>query len=396
MTAALYAFWRFARTTRWRDAVLLAIVTGLAFLTRFSAVQLAPMFVLLALFRMMLGRLRRPGRVWLVIALLPLTTLTLFNLGYLGQNGFVPLGKQIVFSKRFRALQHALPALPTPVPDDALHGLDYISYLSESPDLHTYLLGVERTDSPWAYFPIALAVKWPLGFIGALALMIALRARRRPGRKRVWTEATLLVAVAVVLGSSMVARLNVGIRYVFPILPLLCIWCGGLLGRDRAPAPKRAGAPARRLIPAAAIALAALQAVESVAASPWQLSFFNVFAGGPGGGYHIVNDSNVDWGQGLIALRNELERRGIGKIFLTYHGTTDPAIYGIDYIPYLGGMPGAESDWIAVSSYYFVGLGQKMMTQHGRTERAKVEFGPLWKRKPDAVVGGCMYLFRFR
>ena len=81
---------------------------------------------------------------------------------------------------------------------------------------------------------------------------------------------------------------------------------------------------------------------------------------------------------------------------LTYHGTTDPAIYGIDYLPYLGGMPGTESDWIAVSSYYFVGLGQKMMTQHGRTERARVDFGDLRRRKPDAVLGGCMYLFRFR
>jgi hypothetical protein len=136
--------------------------------------------------------------------------------------------------------------------------------------------------------------------------------------------------------------------------------------------------------------------VESVGASPWQLSFFNAFAGGPGGGYRVVNDSNVDWGQGLIALRGELRRRGIGKIHLAYHGTTDPAIYGIDYVPYLGGLPGPESDWIAVSSYYFVGLSQKMMTQRGRTERLKLDFGPLRDRKPDAVVAGSMYLFRLR
>ena len=397
MTAAVYAFWRFARTTRWRDAAFLAVVTGLAFLTRFSAIQLAPIFVLLALLGMALGRMRRPGRVWLVIALLPLTSLAIFNLGYLGQTSFTPLGKRVMFSQRFRAAQHALPALRPPVPDAALRGLDYISYLSESPDQHTYLLGVERSDSPWAYFPIALAVKWPLGFLGALLLMVVHRVRARPGRKRIWNESVLLVAVAVVLGSSMVARLNVGIRYVFPILPLLCVWCGGLLGRGGAALPRRAGGTRRfRLVPTVAIALVALQAAESVASSPWQLSFFNAFAGGPGGGYRIVNDSNVDWGQGLIALRNELKRRGITKIHLTYHGTTDPAIYGIDYLPYLGGMPGTESDWIAISSYYFVGLSQKMMTQKGRTERASVQFGPLWTRKPDAVMGGCMYLFKFR
>ncbi|HEY2954748.1 MAG TPA: glycosyltransferase family 39 protein [Candidatus Eisenbacteria bacterium] len=389
LTAAMYAFWRFTRTTRWRDGALLAVATGLAFLTRFSAIQLAPAFVLLALLGMALGRMRRRGRVWLVLALLPVTSLVIFDLGYLGRVSFAPLGERMLFSHRLRALQHAWPGLRPPVPDAALRGLDYLSYLSESPEMRTYLLGVERTDWPWTYFPIALAVKWPLGFLGVLALRAARRLRERPGRKRLWHESFLLVPAAVVLASAMAAHLNVGIRYVFPILPLLCVWCGGLL--DSRPAKPRARPGA---LAVAAVGLAALQALECVSVSPWQLSFFNRLAGGPSRGYRIVNDSNVDWGQGLIALRDELRRRGIGKIHLAYHGTTDPAIYGIDYVPYLGGMPGPESDWLAVSSYYFVGLGQRMMTQHGRTERMKLEFGPLRSRRPDAVLAGCMYLFR--
>ena len=242
ITAAVYAFWRFARTTRWRDAAVLALVTGLAFLTRFSAIQLAPTFVLLAALGMGFGRLRRPGRVWLVLALLPVTTLVIFNLGYLGQTSFAPLGRRALFSPRLRALQQAWPTFRPPVPDAALRGLDYLSYLSQTPERPTYLLGAIRTDSPWTYFPIALAVKWPLGFLGALGLYAALRLRKRPGRKRLWNECVLLVPVAVVLGSAMVAQLNVGIRYVFPILPLLCVWCGGLLGRDALPATKRAAA----------------------------------------------------------------------------------------------------------------------------------------------------------
>ena len=414
LTAAVYAFWRFARTTRWRDAIVLALVTGLASLTRFSTIQLAPIFVLLALLGMALGRVRRAGRVWLVLALLPVTTLAIFDLGYLGRVSFAPMKERTVFSKRFQAIQTGLPGLRPPVPDAALRGLDYLAYLSESPDTRTYLGGRERTDAAWEYFPIALAVKWPLGFLGVLALRAALRARERPGRKRLWHEGVLLVPVAVVLGSSMVAHLNVGIRYVFPMIPLLCVWCGGLLARA-ATAQGRAGEATARgtgaartrgaraaargrfaFVPAAAIALASLQAVESLAASPWQLSFFNLFAGGPGGGYRLVNDSNVDWGQGLIALRDELKRRGIGRIHLAYHGTTDPALYGIDYVPYLGGNPGPESDWIAVSSYYFVGLTQRMMTREGRTERLKLDFAPLWGRRPDAVAAGSIYLFRFR
>ena len=404
LTAAVYAFWRFARTTRWRDAIVLVLITGLSPLVRFSAIQLAPAFVLIALAGMALGCLRRARRLWLVLALLPVTSLAILNLGYLGHTSFARLSDRVVFSHRFRAMQQAWPSLRPPVPDAALRGLDYLAYLSESPDTPSYLLGRQHPGAAWAYFPIALAAKWPLGFIGALALRVFRRMRERPGRKRTWHESVLLIPAAVVLGSAMVAHLNVGIRYVFPILPLLCVWCGGLIegepARDArgAAGASRARAPRARfaVVPALAVALTAFQAMEAAAASPWYLSFFNAFAGGPGGGYRIVNDSNVDWGQGLIALRDEMKRRGIARVHLAYHGTTDPAIYGIDYVPYLGGMPGPESDWIAIGSYYFVGLGQRMMTQTGRTERLRLEFGPLANRKPDAVIAGCIYLFRLR
>jgi hypothetical protein len=104
----------------------------------------------------------------------------------------------------------------------------------------------------------------------------------------------------------------------------------------------------------------------------------------------------VDWGQGLIALRSEMSRLHIETIHLAYHGTTDPAIYGIRYVPYTGGEMGEESDWLAVSSYYFVGLTQRMMTTRGRTDPITLDFRSLWDRRPDATVAGCMYLYKVR
>jgi hypothetical protein len=142
------------------------------------------------------------------------------------------------------------------------------------------------------------------------------------------------------------------------------------------------------------VILVAAQAIECAAATPWQLSHFNVFAGDHGD--RIVNDSSVDWGQGLIALRDEMVKRGIRRIHLTYHGTTDPALYGIDYEPYLGGNPDSSSDWIAISSYYMVGLSQRMVTPHGDTESIRIDFRPFWSRTPDAMPAHCMYLYRLR
>lgn len=143
-----------------------------------------------------------------------------------------------------------------------------------------------------------------------------------------------------------------------------------------------------------AVALVALVGLETARTAPWYLSFFNAAVGGPGGGYRIVNDSNVDWGQGLIALREEMARRGITRIHLAYHGTVDPAIYGIDYVPYLGGQVGAETQWLAVSSYFYVGLAQRLMLHEGRTSFMSYDFSGTSSVRPVATPAHCMFLFR--
>jgi hypothetical protein len=143
-----------------------------------------------------------------------------------------------------------------------------------------------------------------------------------------------------------------------------------------------------------AVVLVALVGIETARTAPWYLSFFNAAVGGPGGGYRIVNDSNVDWGQGLIALREEMARQGITRIHLAYHGTVDPAIYGIDYVPYLDGIPGPESDWLAVSSYFYVGLAQRLMLREGRTSFKRYDFRSASSLRPVATPAHCMFLFR--
>ena len=185
-----------------------------------------------------------------------------------------------------------------------------------------------------------------------------------------------------------VGRLGIGIRYVFPIVPALAVCMGAIASARRGDA-----AWWRKV----ALAAVMVQAVETCAHAPWHLSFYNALAGGPARGQWIVNDSNVDWGQGLIALREELAKRGITRVHLAYHGTAEPGLYGIDYVPYLGGKPGPESDWIAISSYYFVGLSQRMTLRDGRThDPIQLDFRPLWSRTPDAMPAGCMLLFRVR
>jgi hypothetical protein len=383
--ASGYAFWMFARTGRWGWWWATAGAVSFAFLVRLTALLLGPVLFVIALLEVVRGRARRPGRLWLGLVLLVPVVIVALNVGYLGRASFVPLGHFPFESRLFQSLRQHVPGLRLPLPGTWLAGLDRQSVESQSGVTPAYLLGRIIPRAVWYYFPLAFLFKWPLGFLGALAARARLALARRRGRGDF-----LAVGVAVYLGVGMfLGNLDIGIRYMFPILPFLCVWLGGLAAPRLLQALRGQG----RLWMRVGLALALLQAIETGLAAPWYLSFFNWPSGGPGGGYRLVNDSNVDWGQGLIALRGELARRGIGRIYLVYHGTADPAIYGIDYVPYLGGTPGKESDWLGVSSYYFVGLGQRMMTRQGPTRPVQFDFRPLWRVRPAARPADCIYLF---
>ena len=385
-TASLAAWQAFVTRGRRRDWVVAAVAVGFTFNVRFTAVFLPPLLVVLLLVQLVARRVRFPRRAWAGLALLALSTLLALQAGYLGRTSFLPLRDYPFESQAFQKLQRAAPSLRLPLPDTYVAGFDRQAVESQVKQTPSFLLGRVHAEAPLAYFPIALAAKWPLGFLAALALLVLYAATRRPAWRRMLWPLSLVVLFLWI--GMFVGRLGIGIRYVFPIVPALAVCMGAI-------AATRWGDAAwwRK----AALAVAIVQAVETCAHAPWHLSFYNALAGGPARGQWIVNDSNVDWGQGLIALREELAKRGIARVHLAYHGTAEPGLYGIDYVPYVGGNPGPESDWIAISSYYFVGLSQRMMLREGRTPEAiQLDSRPLWPRTPDAMPAGCMLLFRLR
>jgi len=197
--------------------------------------------------------------------------------------------------------------------------------------------------------------------------------------------------VAVVMLTAMVTDLDYGVRYVLPVLPFLCVWAAG----SAAPVPARdkVRAAAGRWA-AVAIVLVALEAAESARGLPFPLAFFNLAAGGPGRGDRIVNDSNVDWGQGLLALRDDMRRLGIERVQLVSFGTTDPSVYGIRYVPFFNGRPDPGVPWFAVSSYFMAGLPARLVLSSGSTGTQQYDCRALLARDPVATPGNCMYLYR--
>ena len=381
------AFDGFVRSGRWRWAWLTALGLAFTFLVRLTAVFLPVTLIALAVVALLRRRVRRPRRLLLGFGLWVVTTLLALQAGYLGKSSWQPLRAWQFESAAFQRLQSAAPDLVLPLPDSYLGGFDRQAVESQAGRTPSYLLGTLHETAPLTYFPLALAFKWPLAFLAALAWLVFVLARGS-GRRNAhlwWLPALLVLVIAMFVG-----RLGIGIRYVFPLVPFLCVGLGGL-------ASWTLGVRRLRVAFPAALVLVALEAAEMATHAPWHLSFFNAAVGGPAKGQWLVNDSNIDWGQGLIALKDELDRRGIKHVNLSYHGTVDPAIYGIEYTPFVGGMPGPESDYLAVSSYYFVGLSQRMMTTKGRSDLSiQLDMKPLWTWEPVAMPAGCILRFKLR
>jgi hypothetical protein len=72
------------------------------------------------------------------------------------------------------------------------------------------------------------------------------------------------------------------------------------------------------------------QAADTARYAPNDLSYFTPFVK-PAETWKLLSDSNTDWGQGLVALRQFQAEHPGETIHLAYVGEVDPAWYGIRY-----------------------------------------------------------------
>ncbi len=176
-----------------------------------------------------------------------------------------------------------------------------------------YLFGQISTTGWWYYFPIALAVKTPLPILMLLAFAIA-----RTFIKHTWrTDAIFLIPMALIFGSLLFSTNNLGYRYLLPLLPLTFVY----VARSISPSLRQ---PVSRSSLVAVSGLVWL-IIGTLAISPYYLTYFNEVAGGPERGRTILSDSNLDWGQDLVGLKNYLDRNNVSsiKLQLLRHLTSD-------------------------------------------------------------------------
>jgi hypothetical protein len=137
--------------------------------------------------------------------------------------------------------------------------------------------------------------------------------------------------------------------------------------------------------------------IASLLIFPRYLTFFNEIAGGPDNGYKILVDSNLDWGQELIGLREYMTQENIPSVKLSYHGTADPMAYGVVYEP-LPSYP--YNQWTSDTvpdillnpprGVYAISVNNLQ----GLRFKNHDLYATFRERKPDAIVGHSIFIYR--
>ncbi len=384
MFGAVYFAWRSVRHDSSRDAVGFVICTVLAVTSKFSGVILLPILAVLALVTLFRGALtwRRAFAAGAIVGVALLVAIwAMYGFRYLpgprpgwrfalhlepwARGGTVP--EIVAFVDENRLLPNAFS-----------EGL-LLTHFKSSARV-AYLAGQIREGGWWYYFPVAILLKTPLTLL-ALAIAGFWWMRWESSRA---VAPFIIIPLAVYLGWSMTAHINIGLRHVLPIYPFLLMLAGAAIARLLQ--------LRQRLVVGSAVLACA---IEVSMAYPHTLAFFNILAGGPTGGSRYLVDSNVDWGQDLKGLKRWMDDQHVGHINLAYFGVADPEYYGIDCTFLPGSPTWVDPDsvqaprlpgYVAVSATLLRGV-------YGDREQREF-YRPLAARTPAAVIGHSIFVYQ--
>ncbi len=316
--AALFTFCLWLEKPTLLRSNLLGITLGLSCLAKFSTLAFLPLslysIAIFYYFRTIntkgqyVVRLKRwiaASGIAVLICLLTIWAGYRFSYGLVSNvDSKVHEHIELIFGTKpvlYNAADFIVEKVSLPAPE-FFSGMIQVAAKNERGHLN-YLFGECRTHGWWYFFPLLLLVKTPLAFL-ILTIIGFFALGRRVGRER--KDIYLLgsgVAAIGILAISMCSSINIGLRHILPIYPLLAIVAGyGALRLWQFRQSRGVG-------PIILTLLLVWQITSSFTAHPDYLPYFNVLAGN-----HLeenFNDSDLDWGQDVKRLAITLKKRKI-------------------------------------------------------------------------------------
>lgn len=377
--AVALALVRWRRNPGWSRTLLLGLLLGLMLLAKFSTL---PMFVVALVWILLLRRdeiASHPSRwnwtraaVALLLACFTLWAGYFFHVSRLTvgdgtltatfPNWSQPIVKHIGGSQRYSLL---IPA------GEYVEGFRELVRHNRHGQA-AFFLGKVSGQGGWRlYYPVAILLKWPtIPLVVASAGVVLAVGGKLRAPPDLWIMASF---PAIYLVLAVFARFNIGERHVLPLYPFALLFAGATWEWASS---KRAGLPLLAL-------LVLLNAADVLRQAPGYLSYFNPFVR-PSEAHRLLTDSNLDWGQGLLTLR-DYERAHAGeRVYLAYFGSIDPALYGIQAQPLREGQ--RVSGTVAIGATHLSGQfladpqSYHWLLQHPRKE----------------ILDGSIYIFDVR
>jgi len=364
----VYLLWEYLNSPKWWLLAATGISTGMALLSKFSAVLLIPMMALIIIGSLLIGsepyvllplKQNRNGarrkflQATAVLSLVILVALLTIPPAYFFR-GFQPW--LVGFYRFLNLAQEGSPA---------------------------FFFGEYSWHKWWSYFPVAFLIKTP---VGSLVLITMSLVFYRAGSPLGYRQALFLVLPVILIFLAMTqAKTNIGLRHILPTYPFLFVLASRLatirLGRTW-------------LAPLLISTLVFVTALSSLRIVPHQLAYFNEFVGGPEQGYRYLSDSNLDWGQDLKGLKAYIEKEKLPIIYLSYFGTAPPSYYGIryQYVPGKGNLESRPpSDKVSAETPRFLAISVYNLQDVSRPHDPLFRW--LWARQPVAKIGYSIFIY---
>lgn len=239
-----------------------------------------------------------------------------------------------------------------------------------------FLLGQFSPAGWWYYYPVAMLVKIPIPILLVFVSGIAgLFTARRFSKRELFF---LLVPPALFLFiACFVNTVNIGVRHALPAYPFLLVIAGGSLLSTAKWAGKKTGLLLHGF-------LLLWLVMTSLSSFPNYLSYFNGIAPLLGGKENILGDSNITWGQDIKRLQDYVRDNDIQSINALIH-FNPPAELDYYKIPRTGG---AENLLRREPGLYVIDIFNYQSLVR------RPEFAWLRDRKPDNRIGGSLLVFK--
>ncbi|MEO8373504.1 MAG: hypothetical protein ABI806_30245 [Candidatus Solibacter sp.] len=365
---ALFSYTLWLEHGTLRRAIFFGVGLALAILAKFSAFLLLP--VCLGVITLLYPRAaQKRNWAWIPVAFVLIWGAYRFSFGPMTEHVSRDAAEQGgLIGKIPMPVLHALETLPVPAPQ-LLDGLWQVHNHVDAG--HTaFLLGRHSFHGWWYFFPVALAVKTPIPIL--LFTLLGIFSLRGEARRERWMP-TILCGVILLI--NLPTSLNIGVRYMLPLFPILALTAGvGIVWLWS------------RLRIVACLLLSWIFLL-CTAAYPNYLAYFNEIAGSHP--ERILVDSDLDWGQDMKRLAAELNRRHVPYFHMSCLYTGDDTRLGL---PAWDGLEPYQpvKGWVAVSHTMRQNYGWMVAQQKGRSDLA---FAWLDAHQPVAQVGKSILLY---